>query len=78
MRLHVGCIYEMLTFSDFKSIPAVNLRRCKKYLIPSKEQGSAAALISGTVVHWTAGAGWRGYLWPSAPGAAAAAAVMCR
>lgn len=42
-------------------------------LIPSKELGSAAVLISVApqwwrVVHWSEGAERRGYLWPSASG----------
>lgn len=39
-----------------------------KCLIPSKEPGSGTVIISETVVHWSEGAEWRGYLWPSACG----------
>lgn len=68
MTLHVGYMYRMHNCLSLSKYPHSEPQLIQKYLIPSTELGSAAVLISVTVVRWSEGAERRGYLWPSALG----------
>lgn len=70
--LHVACMYCTFTCLRLSVYPCSEPQPMQKYLIPSKELGSAAVLIFAAVVQWSEGAEQQGYLWPSAWGG------MCR
>lgn len=78
MTLHVGYMYSMRKCLWLSKCPHSEPQLMPKYWIPSTELGSAAVLISVTVVRWSEGAERRGYLWPSAFGGAGAGGGMCR